>query len=811
MSPQYLQQKSQELNFYEVQSAFYKYWGDRPYEKGRGFKQFKRWEYIMEPKSYPDGKLPEPDKYWKDYTAFQLSGDGTLKGNWSPLGFTDWINGNSGYNPGNGRLNAVTVHPTNRNIIYVAAPSGGIWKSTDGGFSWNTTWDQMPVLGTSAIALHPSNPDVVYAGTGDRDAWDTKGIGIYVSYDAGASWSTTTLSFNPTYRNINKIIFNPLNPATMLAASSDGIYRSLNGGTNWQLVYSSSEVKDVKFMPGDTSVIYGSGSYFVRSADGGASFTQITATLPHDTVRTEFDVTPANPDYVYVVASKPDNTFEGLYRSTDAGLSFTAMSNSPNILGYADDGSDNAGQAWYDLAIAVAPSDANEVWVGGINVWKSSDGGANWTVNTMWYTGSPYLYIHCDIHSMNFYGDSLYVGSDGGIFMTPDHGNSWFDLSAGLGITQFYKMGSCESQPYRIAAGAQDVGSNIYKYGNWYHAFGADGMEAIVTNDDPDQIYVSYQMGGILKSTDAGENFYDARPVDTLDGGWVTPYAQHPLDNNLMFAAYQEIFRSDDGGESWYQLSSGLSGGENLDVLALAPSNTDVLYCSNKSTLYYSYDGGYTWNSSVPNSSVYIVGIDVDPVNPMRLWVAASSYYYDRIYRSDDGGQTWISMTSNLNNPGVNCIAYHAGSGLYIGTETGVLFRDTVSTNWIAFNNGLPNAPVRELEINHSLGKIRAATYGRGMWESPLSSTSGQPEADNSPEIVCYPNPVTSSLSISADKSLQKITADIFTVTGKQTGRYDLKGSRGKFELNMSGMAPGTYFIRFTHAKGSEMVKVSKL
>ncbi len=228
--PPYLEKNKSGANFYDMQKAFYKYWGDKPYERSKGYKQFKRWEYDMTPKCYPDGIIPEPLKYYSEYRKFlatdQFSKNLKTPQTWTPLGLSSWTNGTSGYNPGNGRINAVTVDMNNRNHIYVAAPSGGIWMTKDGGMSWNTMFDTMAVLGTSAIAIHPDNPDIIFVGTGDRDAWDTKGTGIYKSADGGASWSNTGMHYNPIYRNINKILINPLNPNKMFAASSEGVYRS---------------------------------------------------------------------------------------------------------------------------------------------------------------------------------------------------------------------------------------------------------------------------------------------------------------------------------------------------------------------------------------------------------------------------------------------------------------------------------------------------------------------------------------------------------------------------------------------------------
>lgn len=806
MQSPYIQKQEDKENFYAIRDAFYQWWGDRDYEKGKGYMPFKRWEWRMEARCFPDGKLPEPQAYYRAYKEFvtQQTDKSPKNAFWTPLGLEWWMNGYSGYNPGNGRLNAVTIDMNDRNVIYVAAPSGGIWKSIDGGFSWTTSYDTMPVLGTSAIAIHPLHPDTIFIGTGDRDAWDTKGMGVYKSYDGGASWLETGLTFAaPQYKNINKILINPMNPDVIFAASNVGVYRSKNGGANWQLRYNGSGVNDLKFCPGDTSIIYGSGDNFVRSSDGGSTFTKIQGTLPHDTSRLEFDVTVDNPNIVYVVASTTNSTFGGVYRSTDKGLTFSLRSNSPNILGYSDIGDDDAGQAWYDLAIAVSPSNENEVWVGGINMWKSIDGGATWDVNTMWYTGSPYSYIHCDIHSVNFYGDTLYVGSDGGIFFTPDHGSSWQDISAGLGISQFYRMGCSKNDPGHIAAGAQDIGSNVLEDGIWTHVFGADGMEALISHADEDNIYVTYQMGGLLRSWDGGNNFDGVKPVDSIDGGWVTPFVQHPVDALTLYAGYKDVWKTTDGADTWTPLSNNLTNGSNIDALIVAPSNDDYIYVTDEETLYYTSNEGANWSSSVPNAGMYISGITIDPADENRIWLTCTSSGSDRVYHSSDGGQSFSEVTANLGTLGFNCITYQAGTadGLYIGTETGVVYKDSTMANWIPWDTDLPKVPVSELEIHYGTGTLRAATYGRGIWNGPLYNTLGISRITDY-GVSIQPNPATDYAIIrTGEFGHAQAEIMLFTVSGKMVRRMTEQGP--EIRLQTSGLTPGLYYLGMKNSEKS--------
>ncbi len=813
MQSTYLRSTADEPSFYEIRDAFNAWWGERPYVRSKGYKPFMRWAYLMEPKCFPDGKLPSPERYYRAKKEFLsgLKADGAKSALWTPLGIETWINGNSGYNPGNGRINAVTVDMSNRDILYVAAPSGGIWKSMNGGLTWNTTYDTMAVLGTSAVTLHPNDPNTIFVGTGDRDAWDTPGIGILKSTDGGSSWTSGGYMFAPSGRTINKILINPLNPQKMFAASSSGIYRSSNGGDSWTLAYAGSSVNDLMFRPGDTTIIYGSGDYFVRSVTAGNSFVKGVSTLPGGSGRLEIDVTPANPMVVYVVSANDESTFRGFYKSIDMGATFTLQADAPNILGYSDIGDDDSGQAWYDLAIAASPSNEHEVWVGGINMWKSTNDGVNWEVNTMWYTGSPINYIHCDIHSADFYGDTLYVGSDGGAFYTPDHGNNWVDISSGLGITQFYRMGNDPANPMHIAAGAQDVGSNIFEDGYWLHAYGADGMEALISHSDPYKIYVSSQFGGLIRSQDGGQTFVGIKPVDSIDGGWVTPYVQHPADPATLYAAYRDVWKTTDEGDSWTPLSTDLAGGSELDQLAVAASDPQTIYVSDNENLFVTHDEGITWNTYQPASWMSISGIAVDNTNPLRIWVSCTNSSTDAVLYSADGGQNWTDLTKNLTALGLNCIVrqHNTDDRLYVGTETGVVYTDSTMSQWLPWDKDLPEVPVRELEIHYLAGNLRAATYGRGIWQAPLINTVGIQENKDFP-LSIYPNPANDRLYIQFESgSSEPIKLRLFTITGVLASSLTtLPSTDGRCSLDISKLAAGTYYLRVERGEQADFRKV---
>lgn len=791
-------------NFYVIQKEFYKYWNSNLHQSQKEYKLFKRWEAKMIPKVFPDGNIPSPLKYWQEKEIYNNNSKNIRQlksqANWIPLGLTDWVNGYSGYTPGNGRVNAISIDPNDPNIIFVATPSGGVWKTNDGGNTWNTTYDNQPVLGASAIAIDPTNSNIIYVGTGDKDASHTVGFGILKSIDGGSTWDTTGLYFINGL-NVNKILINPDSTNILIAATDNGIYKSKDYGNTWIQVLTSGSIKNLKFKPDDSNIIYGCGYFsgvgarFIRSNNGGDSFTQVTSGLPTNSYRMEIDVTPANPSYVYIVAADNYSTcLEGVYRSDDSGLSFATRSTTPNILGYEADGSDNSCAGWYDLAIAASPTNAEEIYVGGINIWKSIDGGTNWDNLTLWFYN--YIgYTHADIHSLDFYNGHIYAGSDGGIYYSDNGGTTWNNLSSGLGITQIYRFGQFGNT---IVAGTQDNGCNEFINGIWKHIMGADVMECIIDPNNNNNIYIELYNGAICKSTNAGQNFTNIMPAT---GNWVTPYVMVPSNSQILYAGCDEVYKTTNGGSSWSTISTNLTGGHFLDCLVIAESDTNYLYASYSNNLYITTNGGTSWTNVVPDANIYITGIAVDELNPQKLWICGTSSSTDKVYFSEDAGNTFVDITNNLTNMGFNCIVHakNSNDGIYLGTETGIFYTDTTLTEWIPFNNGLPNVIINELDINYTLNRIRAATFGRGMWESDLYNQSTNTHiSDLNENITIYPNPSEGIFNIHfQDKQNSPVVIKIFNISGiliKSINITDIKGRN--IPIDLHNFVSGNYYVR---------------
>jgi len=373
--------KSHNIN--ELRQSFDKWFETHDPGKATGYKQFQRYLSFMEPRTYPDGLLPE-EALWEASQLKKSSSFKTAPGSdWTPLGPFDVPRGiNSDRPVGAGRINCISFHPTNPDVFFVGAPSGGVWKTIDGGANWTCNTDQLPALGVSDIGINPKNPDVLYMVTGDKDGGNscpTYSYGILKSTDGGETWDATGLVHElPSQHRMRRIIVSSSNPDVLITGGGPGLFRSIDAGDNWEKVQDGNFF-DLEFKPGNDSIIYAStGNTIMKSNDFGESFSRLEGGLPDSGIgRIEIAVTQANPDVVYSVMSNSDSGFKGLYRSSDSGENWETKSSEDeiNIFSYPLDGSGEGGIAWYAIALTADHQDENIIYSGSINIWKSVNGG----------------------------------------------------------------------------------------------------------------------------------------------------------------------------------------------------------------------------------------------------------------------------------------------------------------------------------------------------------------------------------------------------------------------------------------------------
>ena len=796
--------------------AFENYRAIHPYTKGNGYKPYARaMDFVTErvsnngsfnPNALYIEWLKEKEKY---STAKQSSA-----ANWVSMGpINTPISISSGKRRGNGRVNCIAFDPFDSEIIWIGSPAGGLWKSTDGGSNWTTNTDDLPVIGVSHIAIDPNNSQIMYIVTGDAYASDTYSIGILKSIDGGSTWNTTGLSYTVDQaKTVNKVIINPNYTDSLIAATNSNIMISADAGITWQIVAPIGRWRDLEFKPDNSNVIYaakqsnGSSSIY-RSSDGGANWSNINNGMIGSRYRPLIAVTPANPEVIYAVYSASDYSFHGLYKSSDAGDTWVMQSSTPNILGRETDGAGTGGQSWYDLSLGVATDNENIVYVGGINIWRSDDGGINWDIDASSGSGSNYSYMHVDQHAFEFnpHTHVAYAGNDGGFYKYMQSLNKWIDISDGLEIAQFYNLGLSKSNPNRLVAGAQDNGTEMLTNSTWDAIMGGDGMECAIDHYDEDVIYAEYQYGGLRKSYNGGNNWDNIKPV-SYEGPWNTPYEMHAVNNNLIVVGYNEVYRSTTGGVAWDSISYGVTGGAEIQSIALAPSDENYIYAASYSKIKVTKDAGLSWTYIKPGLANYnMTDIAVATNNPDRAWVTFSDYNnIHKVYETNNAGSSWTNISgSNLPELPVNCIVYQGGANddLYIGTDVGVYYKNNTMTEWIPFNDGLPNVIVKELEIHYDEGTISAATYGRGIWESPLNTLSSV-STNNLEKLDCtiYPNPANDKITISANTS--GINVSIFTLTGQKVIETTSK------TISVSSLAKGCYIVEL---ESNGIIKREKL
>jgi PKD repeat protein len=817
-----------DLNFYDIQRAYEQELGNVPYQKGLGIKQYKRWEYYWESRVDEQGNFPRPGHVLEEmqrYYANRPSGRSYLtgSGNWELLGPVAIPANGTGQLNGNGRLTSVAFHPTDPNTLFVGAPSGGFWKTTDGGASWTNHVTGLTRLGISSIVIDYTNPNIIYIGTGDRDGGDTPGYGVWRSTDGGLTWSPRNTGMGN--QTINEVLIHPTNPSILIAASSNGrMYRTNDGGATWTPSASlGHNPKDIAMHPTNPNIIYASGTRFHRSTDGGATWTRITAGVPTGVQRIAVAVSANQPNWVYLLGGG-NNGLVGIYRSTDSGVNFGLRTNTPNILGYEINGSGTASQAWYDLVIVADPNDANTIYTGGINLWKSTDGGNTMTSISYWVgPNSGRAGVHADQHSLDFspLNGNLYNGNDGGLYVSSNGGATWTDLSSGLAIAQVYKIGVSQQTHDLVINGYQDNGTGISRGTFFQTEIGGDGMECIIDPTDDQFMYGALYYGDMRRSTNGGLSFSLIARNGTNgineQGGWVTPYKLDPNSPSRLFIGYDNVWRSDDvktpaaNAVNWTRISN-FGGTSNIRDIAIAPSNSNVVYISRYDNTFRVTNNALAANPTWTNLSANLpvnnepLDIEIDPNDPQHVFIALNR----NIYESTNGGTSWTDISGTLPNINLNTIVIDHESpinAMYVGMDVGVYYKDDNLTDWEPYSTALPNIEITELEIHYNSAECKntlyAATYAQGLWKSDLKDPGNvgavacfEANATN----VCMGAPVTFT-----DFSDYTPTGWTWNIT---PNTFNFVNSTTANSQNPSVVftAPGTYTIELvaTNATGSD-------
>lgn len=725
------------FNFFEVQKAYYRDWEGRQnnYREKKEYKHFKKWEFYWQGMVDDKGFFRYEESIRANRAIASRRRSSQSNGNWSFVGTTD-VPG-SGNGSGIGRIDCIAFHPSDSSIFWVGATSGGLWKTADDGNSWSTVTDGLDIIGISQIVIDTINPNTMYIATGDYFSWYTnnQSAGIYKSTDGGANWVQSGLS---NAGRIRRLLIHPTNSNRLFAATNIGFYKSIDAGANWSQITSVPNIYlvDAEFHPSNPAIIYLIGLdngdlHYYKSIDEGSSFTEKTLPFSIDNyVMADLETTKADSSHLYFIGwQEPFKNDAGLYKSTDFGetWSLAASRNTP-VTGANQDSLD-----WfiiYTSRLTVSPTDTNEIYIAGVFMGKTTDGGNNWTSLTK--TGE----IHVDNHVIEFHPitNRIYNTNDGGIWRAPNNGGTnWERISDGLQITQIYRMDNYQDGSVTVTA-SQDNGSFLLSNGNWVNPLGGDGIDCQVDQANPDIQYMSWQESHIYRVENAVPTLIASKELMGTDAPWWSVVQVHPVLTNQVYTYFEDLLMSKDRGNTWTNLTNGALGNGIQHWVRVMDT---YIYVGNAGGIHRSTDNGQTWNTfTLPSGG--IANLVIDEQNPLHI-IAVNGI---GIFDSNDGGATWTNISGSLSGTPIQSIDYQENNGgIYVASWNGLFYRDNSMNDWIIFDNNLPNTRVDAINIIPCTGKIRAATLGRGVWESDLYDY-------NANEVCCSPTAPQLSLAV---------------------------------------------------------------
>ncbi|MEI6434236.1 MAG: hypothetical protein WCP32_05275 [Bacteroidota bacterium] len=758
-----------------------------------------------------------------------------------------------------GRITDIESPAGSPSTIYIGAATGGILKTTNLGATWTNLFTNVPVITVGDIAIDPSNEQVLYCGTGEANSssFSFLGNGIYKSTDAGLTWQNMGLA-NSAY--IGRVIVDYSDPQRVFAAACGnlftanderGVYRSSDGGQNWQrvlFVNDSTSAVDLVQHPTNPQILYaamwervrgltyrhsfGDGSGLWKSADGGDTWVELTNGLPSgiDVGRIGISIAKSNPNVVYAFYDLP-NYEVGVFKTLNGGQTWS-RTNDGNLSGM----SSNFG--WYFGQIRVDPANENRVFVMGVNLFRTENGGSSWADISSWD-------IHVDHHAMIFDGanNRIIEGNDGGLYRSENNGNSWTKIN-NLPLTQFYAIDIDYQNPERIYGGTQDNNTIRTMTGgssDWEAILGGDGMFTLVDYSDPNTIYAEYQWGNLFRSDDGGFNMINiADPMLGDRINWSAPLAMHPVEPATLYFGTYRVWKTTDKGTSWQPISPDLTAGINdyfYTITTIAISKLDptiVVTGSGDGKAYISTNDGQTWqniSAGLPNR--WITRVATDPFDAQTIYATISGFRWDEplphVFKSTNLGQTWTDITGNLPEFPVNDIVLDPDipGRIIVGSDAGVYGTTNGGQYWYWIWDGLPAVPIYMMKIHEPTRTIVVGTYGLSSYKAPLDDlmTGLTPETKMvSGRISAFPNPIGESANLKfylPDPGFIEVKA--YNSEGKFVGMiFSGEMSKGNQQLtwnigNSSGnscncqISGGIYLIKVEGRQFSAVAKVVKL
>lgn len=744
-------------NVWEVDNLYKSYYRENPFEKSYHTQYYKRWRRSVENRISEDGFVLE--KYFdpNDFMPRQAVKRSTT--NWTVVGpiYNTRENGVQG----SGQTNVYSLDQCAgaTNVLYCGTEPGEVYKSVDGGVSWeNVSMDIHFGSGVNAVEVHPSNPNIVFAGGGSV---------VYRTLDGGITWASVMTQNN---LNVNEILINPSNTQVVMIAGDAGLYRSVDGGNNWTQLF-AQRTYDLKTKPGNAQVVYMVKNNpalikceFFISQDMGATWALQSNGWYHSTdpartdggARIAVSAADTNRVYAYLIgeAKANDYGFIGVYRSNDGGQSW-ALPNSPPGGPYTTSHPNLAygvpswtyHQGFYNCALAASSTNADHILIGGLNLWRSNDGGATFSA-VAGYVGGP-MDIHVDMQDFRVFGNQTWITTDGGINMSTDFFTSTNSyLMQGIHGSDYWGFGSGWNED--VLVGGLYHNGNLahhenYGQGVFLELGGGEAPTGYVNPGNNRKTYYSDIGGALIPQNLNSSIIYFSSGMSPNESYWAAESSEmefHPNCYNMAYLGKEnKLWKTQDGGASYNLVHTfGTSVNNQIKYIEISSSNPNVIYLNqqpnvgNTGTLWKSTNGGQSWNTvTIPAGNSRRMLLAINPENENELWIAyPGGSNGSKVFHTNNGGTSWTNITSTLlNGESVQALVHIAGTdgALYVGTEKSVFYKDA-NNQWTQENAGLPfRINVNILRPFYRDGKIRLASYGKGIWQSALNTQPARPIA----------------------------------------------------------------------------------